>query len=516
MNFRKGIFALAAAGLGLTGIANAQISCTTAAPTPATAFVRAEGTTELVPNITLSSCTQGTTTPTSVSVTVTSNAGIANTLANGSTTNSDATATFFGGAPAVQGVVSGNSITFTASGASLGTGYATGIVISNLRVNASSIPVNTNVTATATGTNGLILTNASNVVIAYTQPGMAKPVVQGYKNTAICSAGTAVIPILEAAITSNYPGSFTPEGSALFGGAAPDIFVAVTFGGLASGANYYVPAVISGAGNVLNINSATYESSNTLPAATAQTGTTIGPSGGAQVTGVVQLTVNNGSATALYHLALAAPPAGGTQGFMVPLYAVTTSGATVGVTSSPTVTASFMGPSTGYDQFASNQNQTAVSAATSPTAVSGFPFPSVSIGGTAATTGGGQLTSCATTLLFPYVVNVAGYDTGIAITNVSSGSTSQNGTCSVTFSGSGAPTAAYTTATINAGTVGAFTISSTAPGLQGYAIASCNFQNAHGFAFITDGFGGGGRGLSEGYLAIITSEGGSTITSSPF
>ena len=34
-------------------------------------------------------------------------------------------------------------------------------------------------------------------------------------------------------------------------------------------------------------------------------------------------------------------------------------------------------------------------------------------------------------------------------------------------------------------------------------IAQCRFQYAHGFAFVTDGFGGPGRGLSQGYLALI-------------
>ena len=34
-------------------------------------------------------------------------------------------------------------------------------------------------------------------------------------------------------------------------------------------------------------------------------------------------------------------------------------------------------------------------------------------------------------------------------------------------------------------------------------IAQCRFQFAHGFAFITDGFGGPGRGLSQGYLALV-------------
>jgi hypothetical protein len=84
------------------------------------------------------------------------------------------------------------------------------------------------------------------------------------------------------------------------------------------------------------------------------------------------------------------------------------------------------------------------------------------------------------------------------------------------FYGSGAPsTNPYVTSSITAGTVGAFTVSGVASGFVGYAIATCNFQNAHGFAFITDGFGAPGRGLSQGYLAVVTSAAGSSV-SAPF
>ena len=40
------------------------------------------------------------------------------------------------------------------------------------------------------------------------------------------------------------------------------------------------------------------------------------------------------------------------------------------------------------------------------------------------------------------------------------------------------------------------------PGFQGYIFARCEFQFAHGFAFITDGFGGIPT-LAEGYLALV-------------
>jgi hypothetical protein len=509
MNFRKGIFALAVAGLGLTGVASAQYTCTSAAATSGTAFVRVEGSTELVPSLTIGNCSVGAT-PTSATITITTSAGVTNANVP-SQTYTDATATFFGGT-AVNGTLSGNTLTFTASGAGLGTAGLSGgtgnIIITGVRVNAASVPVNTSITETATAGPNVILTApaAAATPIAYTQPGFGKPVFQGFGNVAICSAGTGVVPIGQAAISSGYTGSFMPEGT------GSDLFISVTFGNLASGANYYVPVTASA---VMNVTSATLVSANNTTSPV--TSVNIGPSS-AQVTGVYQLTVNNGSATALYHLTGATTA--GVEAFIVPLYAVVTSGATVGVTSSPTVTATFTGNGQAgqqYDQFSSTQNEQTASASSSATALSGLSWPTITIGSTNAATGGGELTSCATTLLFPYILNSGGYDTGIALTNASVGtSVSQDGTCSMMFYGSGAPsTNPYVTSTIKAGTVGAFTVSSVASGFQGYAIATCNFQDAHGFAFITDGYGQAGRGLSQGYLAIVTSAAGTTV-SSPF
>jgi hypothetical protein len=510
MNFRKGIFALALGSLGLTGIASAQYTCTSATATTGTAFVRVEGTTELVPSLTIGGCTVGAT-PTSATITVTTSAGVTNANVP-SQSYTDATATFFGGT-AVNGTLSGNVLTFTASGAGLGATLGSGIVIAGVRVNAASVPVNTSITETATAGPNVILTSpaAAATPIAYTQQGMAKPVFQGFANKAICAAGTAVVPLGQAAVSSGFNGAFVPEGT------GSDLYISVNFGNLAGGANYYVPVTINSANgtDVLNVTKAELVASNTTTA--VQTGSAIGPSGGTQVSGVAQLTATNGSGSALYHLTGAS--AAGVEAFIVPLYGVATTGATAGVTSSPTVTATFVGNgSASYDQFSSTQNPASVSASGSAAPLTGLAWPTTPGALTGVTTGGGQLTTCATTLLFPYILNAGGYDTGIALTNASAGtSLSQDGTCSVKFYGTGVPaTNPYVTGTITAGSVGAFTVSSQASGFVGYAIATCNFQDAHGFAFITDGFGAPGRGLSQGYLAIVTSAGGTAITTSPF
>jgi len=116
------------------------------------------------------------------------------------------------------------------------------------------------------------------------------------------------------------------------------------------------------------------------------------------------------------------------------------------------------------------------------------------------------ITLCTTPMLFPYVINVNGFDTGLAIANTTTdpfGTSAQAGTCSLYFYGSSAPTTnPFITPTVATGTDYANLASTIAPGFSGYMIAVCNFQYAHGFAFISDV---GARNLAMGYLALIIS-----------
>jgi hypothetical protein len=125
---------------------------------------------------------------------------------------------------------------------------------------------------------------------------------------------------------------------------------------------------------------------------------------------------------------------------------------------------------------------------------------------------------CRTILLFPYVTNAIGLETGIAIANTSTDplgqATPQAGTCSFTLYGNQTvptwgPTSTPPTKTILSGNSNAstsdwaFTLSSVpgiATGFQGYMVAVCNFRYAHGFAYISDV---GVRNLSMGYLALV-------------
>jgi hypothetical protein len=144
---------------------------------------------------------------------------------------------------------------------------------------------------------------------------------------------------------------------------------------------------------------------------------------------------------------------------------------------------------------------------------------------------------CQTTLLFPYTTDYPGFDTGIAISNTSAdplgvnSASPQTGACQVTFyggvvgstgaftntganlngtSGSYSTTAAntFTTGVIGPGQTWAFSLSSIDStfgtsgfvGFVGYAIATCQFQYAHGYAFVSDY---GLRNFAASYLALI-------------
>ena len=103
---------------------------------------------------------------------------------------------------------------------------------------------------------------------------------------------------------------------------------------------------------------------------------------------------------------------------------------------------------------------------------------------------------CTTTLLFPFVTNQAGFDTGLAISNTSKdwlGTDPQNGACDIHYHGSttggGAAPPTQRSQVIAAGDQLIFVLSggnpaqgiAGAPEFQGYIIAVCEFQYGHGF-----------------------------------
>jgi hypothetical protein len=124
---------------------------------------------------------------------------------------------------------------------------------------------------------------------------------------------------------------------------------------------------------------------------------------------------------------------------------------------------------------------------------------------------------CQTLLLFPYITSQGGFDTGISIANTSLdpwSTPTSSGYCTLNFYGLNAPAGPVTWPTQpNGGQIVAgdpdpikssFTASSIAPNFTGYMFATCNFQYAHGFAFVSDI---GARNLAMGYLALIVNDG---------
>jgi hypothetical protein len=116
---------------------------------------------------------------------------------------------------------------------------------------------------------------------------------------------------------------------------------------------------------------------------------------------------------------------------------------------------------------------------------------------------------CRTILLYPFVTNQAGFDTGLAIANTTTdpfGTGAQAGSCTLNWYQGGTNPAPTNSGTVASGTVYTTLASTTVPGFQGYMIAVCNFQFAHGFAFISDV---GARNLAMGYLAVVIADPGS-------
>ncbi|MCP5120420.1 MAG: hypothetical protein GY953_57230, partial [bacterium] len=99
------------------------------------------------------------------------------------------------------------------------------------------------------------------------------------------------------------------------------------------------------------------------------------------------------------------------------------------------------------------------------------------------------------------------------------GTATQEGACTIHYygftTGGGPAPSPVTTPTIPAGEHAIWTLSSggtvqisggtiaAVPGFQGYVIATCEFQMAHGYAFISDI---GASRLAQGYLALVMDE----------
>jgi hypothetical protein len=572
-DFRTKILGLAAMGMAFSGLAFGQAytaaSCAANITATNNPTLRAEGETELVADAIWTGCTT-TGLPTSavlyaaLSLPVTSKAITGNQFsalpaptAPATTVpyqgNSDAVLIVQTAADAAQyvaGTVSGTSVSFslpcTNNTAGLVTSNclqvgATTFTVTNIRVNASGAA---NPQVTETLLLQIALAPGNGTVNVSTAGGIGGNV--GYILPSLSYSLPATSPLTPVFFTI-CSGNTIPAG----GTVAPTANTTVTIKELVAGAFKLVSGVGSEAGsfpNTANPPSAAYNvalSAATTPyltngigTATQATQVTVGLANiPASATVYAPQTITSASGNG-FSLTLSGSPTpvtapAGLVGLNGGVVAFTPTNGTVSITYTPTATGTgttFAVPL--YIIFAGNTAavQGPITAAvyyTPAAAVSGpaslIPTFAVS---TAAASNLQSIVACNTTLMFPYVTNATGFETGIAIANTTtdnlgtipgkpSSATPVNGTCTLNFYGN----AAQPTATVTP-TLGAY--SSTAPtvvpiyanilttmigssGFSGYAIASCNFQDAHGFAFITDTTGTFSG--TEGYLAIVVPSG---------
>jgi hypothetical protein len=536
-NFTK-IFGLAGALVVCAGLASAQDTCT--ANAPATNIVRNEGTTELIASMVIS-CT-GTSAQGSASLQVflSPSLPITSKVFSTSTNSTEAVAIVSGSATQVNGTVSGSTINFSGIAVpALAPGTFT-ITVSNIRVNVTSLSVGTGVPPTISATaflNGSVgsLTpvalSFSNVAFVQNGLGTAKtyktftvtnpqaPAAQvafpngvasssGANSFVICNSyspkadGVNMSPAQSNAaatsavagkslafvvqINENFAASFkkaADEASQVATTAASNAVVdgtrlTITFANVPANVTLYTP--------IGPINSQVGGGQIQATASAAGTAfavvTASGSSSVTGLTGVAAVAISSGTGSVTYEVT--ADDLNNLDSYNVPVFIVTSSNAVAG-------------------------SSTAITSSVSFSPVGSTAIPNFAILGSTTTLTESTFNLCTTSLLFPFVTNQVGFDTGLAISNTSTdpfgsnGATAQAGTCTLNFYGSGAPSPSnVVTANVPSGTTYTGVLSGLAAGFQGYIIAQCGFQYAHGFAFITDGVGVTG-GLSQGYLAGV-------------
>ena len=105
------------------------------------------------------------------------------------------------------------------------------------------------------------------------------------------------------------------------------------------------------------------------------------------------------------------------------------------------------------------------------------------------------INDCMTTLFYPFVTSSSGYDTGIVISNTSSGA----GSCMATFSGY---EDSMDLGEVMPGMQSIFLVSDHMEDFSGYLEVACDIESASGFAHVVDSSGLAG---SQGYIAQCSS-----------
>lgn len=527
-DFRKRLLGICGVALAFAGFANAQYTC--ANPSSASTLMRAEGTTEQTADL-LITCSTLATNPATVAGTAILTLSVSpalpitsKVLATSGTAYTEALA--FVSAPAtptvptagvamVQGVVTGaGTMTFTGiptAPCAAGVVCSFVVTVTNVRVNATSLgagPVS--ISESALLTAGGFPATVNPVLVPATAVGI---VINGLTTTKVTTStlasacsGTGSTPqaAFSLAFGENFSTAFKVQGSAATNGVVgawtepvlntetgyvPAAFpstggsniansgtrIKVIFSNVPTGMTIYVPLSISSPGTVTNGSAVLTSSEN---------------GAFSPVTGSGALTASGGTATAIYEIVAQANGVSQIDNFSLAVtYTLTANSITTNLPAL-SATVQFAGGTAGN-------------------------VPGFVVGSSTNTNTGPGVGLCSTTIMFPYLSNGSGFDTGIAISNTStdnlksgggSSVTAQAGTCSFNFYGTGAPASAVVTPNVASGTTYAATLSSLAPGFTGYGIANCNFQYGHGFAYISYNLTQT-NGVSLGYVANVIPSG---------
>lgn len=401
-----------------------------------------------------------------------------------------------------QGVVSGNSVTF--AGVPIdppGPLQKRTYRITNIRANASSI----NPSAAFPGqifasvsSSGLPIANFQQSV-GIVMSGLS--FVSGGINIPQCSAPTSdQLGILQ--YTENFPTAFKPRlpaaGSAsesgfMFPGLpqagladAGTRFKAV-FNNIPAGINIFVST--TNVGSPASCSASGFGSCAQLIASETGAYAPVASTTSYLFIPVVQLSLLNGSATAVWEVASSNPAVIDTYSFAVFFLPASTGPLNLSLNTVATVNGSLAPIPPLFSIIDGGKAQPAT-----------FPVPRFLDTSTPATVL--SVSTCQTTLLFPFVVAQSGFDTGLAISNTSAdpfGTTPQAGACTLNFYSAGSVSSIVTTP-VASGTTFVALASTLTANFQGYLIAQCNFQFAHGFATISDI---GARTISTSYLGLV-------------
>jgi len=541
-DFRMKLFTLAGMATVFAGMAFGQATCTATANA---VFVRAESNDDQVADTTMTcnSGAAGVGINQTLNMTVYLSPSVNITSANIGTSNtpvSEAVAGLGvqGGALSSSkfGSVSGNSVSFSginiggAAGIAANTAFT--VTITNIKIAASTVATSSGVPTgisetifiSGTGATPAAITTGS--AVAYVTNGLGGIKANGTNANALCNAtttytvpgGVAFNPNFTVAFAEAFPNAFrvqnTPGNNTTLGLefanhtesgyyvtstsnniATSGTRIKIIFNNIPANVSIFVPLSFTGTNSgVVKLTTSETGAFAAPTGATANGNPGSTASNNAGDGSTASLTVASGSATAIYEVTtISTAPAT----FVIPVYLQASAGAVPAPTTAITATVSFapIGATSNVPNFVS--------------------------GSSTATVNGSSFVACSTTLLFPYVTNQAGFESGLAIANTGadllgvkngapiSSVTGQSGTCLLTFFGnataSSNPAPFTTPAAVAPGTDWTGTLTSVVGGTPGnfggYMIANCNFLYAHGFTYITYNIGQS-SGMAMGYLAL--------------